>query len=110
MQPDHAADDDRPVLTGGLDAHRHLAGLLRPTAGTVDVGGRRLAAMSAGALAAFRVNEVGIVLQNAGRNLLPYLSVVDNVLAACPPARRGSTTALRQAHEMLDTVGEKLAG
>ncbi len=106
----HVATGETVALLGPSGSGKstllwHLAGLLRPTAGTVDVQGRRLAAMSPGALAAFRVDEVGIMLQNAGRNLLPYLSALDNVLAACPPGRRGNAETNLRAHEMLDTVG-----
>ncbi|HET8582349.1 MAG TPA: ABC transporter ATP-binding protein [Jatrophihabitans sp.] len=86
----------------------HLAGLLRPTAGTVDVGGHRLAAMSAGELASFRLREVGVVLQNAGRNLLPYLSALDNVLLVQRPTRRKASVQRRRALGLLDAVG--LAG
>ena len=59
----------------------HLAGLLRPSVGTVDVLGHRLATMSAAELADFRLREIGVVLQNAGRNLLPYLTALGNVAA-----------------------------
>src|SRR5690348_17174571 len=63
----------------------HLAGLLRPTAGTVDVGGHRLAGMAASELAAFRLREIGVVLQGSARNLLPFLSAIDNVVQAQHP-------------------------
>ncbi len=66
----------------------HLAGLLRPSVGTVDVLGHRLAAMTAAELAEFRLREVGVVLQNAGRNLLPYLSVLGNVRGGAAPHPR----------------------
>ena len=49
----------------------HLAGLLRPTAGRVEVNGRRLTDLGAGALARFRLTEVGLLLQNPSRNVLP---------------------------------------
>lgn len=83
----------------------HLAGLLRPTAGTVDVRGHRLAAMSAAELAAFRLREVGVVLQNAGRNLLPYLSALDNVTLVQRPLRGNTRGQHRRAHGLLDAVG-----
>lgn len=86
----------------------HLAGLLRPTAGTVDVCGHRLATMSVGELASFRLREVGIVLQGAGRNVLPYLSALDNVLLVQRPTRRTRRTQRRRALDLLDAVG--LAG
>jgi putative ABC transport system ATP-binding protein len=83
----------------------HLAGLLRPTAGTVDVNGHRLAAMSPAELASFRLREVGIVLQNAGRNLLPYLTATENVLYAQRPTRRRRKVKRSRAAALLDAVG-----
>lgn len=83
----------------------HLAGLLRPTAGTVDVNGHRLAAMSTADLASFRASEIGVVLQNAGRNLLPYLSALDNLRQVQATARRSAKAKRHRALELLDAVG-----
>jgi len=79
--------------------------LLRPTAGTVDVNGHRLAGMSSAELASFRLREVGIVLQNAGRNLLPYLTTAENVVYAQRPTRRRGKVKRSRAHALLDAVG-----
>ena len=57
-----------------------VSGIDRPTAGTVDVGGAALHAMSEHALTAWRGRHVGIVFQQF--HLLPTLSVADNVLLA----------------------------
>ena len=86
----------------------HLAGLLRPTAGRVEVNGRRLTELGAGALARFRLDEVGLLLQNPARNLLPYQSAQGNLLFAQAPARRSAAARRRRAAELLDRVG--LAG
>ena len=86
----------------------HLAGLLRPTAGRVEINGHRLAGLSGGALARFRVGEVGLLLQNPARNVLPYQSALGNLLFAQAPARRGAWARRRRASELLDRVG--LAG
>jgi putative ABC transport system ATP-binding protein len=83
----------------------HLAGLLRPTAGTVDVNGHRLAGMSASDLASFRLREIGVVLQNAGRNLLPYLSAIDNMSQVQAPLNRSAKSKRTRAFELLDAVG-----
>ena len=48
------------------------AGLLRPTAGQVEVCGRQLTKLTPSAAADMRLRDVGVVLQNPGRNLLPY--------------------------------------
>jgi putative ABC transport system ATP-binding protein len=86
----------------------HLAGLLRPTAGRVEINGHRLAELGASALARFRVAEVGLLLQNPARNVLPYQSAFGNLLFAQAPARRGTRAKRRRATDLLDRVG--LAG
>src|SRR5215469_10623742 len=53
-----------------------LAGLLTPTAGLVQVCGMRVADLKSSEAANMRLREVGIVMQNPGRNLLPYESVL----------------------------------
>ncbi len=82
-----------------------LAGLLSPTAGTVEVAGHALAGMSAGQLADFRLREIGVVLQNAGRNLLPYLSARENVMLVQTPTRRSSAARRDRAQDLLESVG-----
>jgi len=83
----------------------HLAGLLRPTAGTVDVNGHRLTGMSSSDLASFRLREIGVVLQNAGRNLLPYLSAIDNIAQVQAPVNRSAKSKRSRAFDLLDAVG-----
>jgi ABC-type lipoprotein export system ATPase subunit len=51
-----------------------LAGLLPPAAGRVEVGRHDLARAGAAERQRMRATEVGVVLQGANRNLLPYLS------------------------------------
>lgn len=53
-------------------------GLLRPDAGRVSIGGQDPYALSPDARAAFRAAHVGFVFQQF--HLVPYLSVIDNVL------------------------------
>ncbi|HET7529420.1 MAG TPA: ABC transporter ATP-binding protein [Mycobacteriales bacterium] len=87
----------------------HLAGLLRPTAGIVEVSGRRLAGLTAGELADFRLREIGVVLQNPGRNLLPYDTAVGNLLFAQRPTRRSNAAKRRRALALLEAVGLEAA-
>ncbi len=53
--------------------------LLRPTSGEVTVDGRQPYALSPDERAAFRAGEIGFVFQQF--HLVPYLSVLDNVLS-----------------------------
>jgi ABC-type Fe3+/spermidine/putrescine transport system ATPase subunit len=55
-----------------------VAGLDRPTAGTVTVAGRRIDTLGESALARFRARHVGIIFQFF--NLLDDLTVKDNLL------------------------------
>lgn len=58
-----------------------LAGVLVPAAGELDVLGHALPRLSGAARDRFRADHVGIVFQQF--NLIPYLSVLDNVLLPC---------------------------
>ncbi len=54
-----------------------IAGLDRPTGGTVTVGGAEVSAMRPSALAAWRARHIGFVFQSY--NLLPVLTAFQNV-------------------------------
>ena len=56
-----------------------LAGYDAPSAGRVVAGTRDLLAMSSRDTETYRRHEVGFVWQQTGRNLFPYLTVVENV-------------------------------
>ena len=57
-----------------------LAGLLRPTAGSVSVAGKEITALSGAALDRFRGGHIGIIFQRI--HLLPTLTVKENLLMA----------------------------
>lgn len=54
-----------------------------PTSGEVSIAGNDVGTMSAAARAQFRASEIGFVFQTF--HLLPYLNVVENVMAAAIP-------------------------
>ena len=56
-----------------------LGGLTRPSAGQVFVDGQNLLKLGTRELTAYRQMEVGFVWQQGSRNLIPYLSALDNV-------------------------------
>ncbi len=58
-----------------------VAGVLVPQQGRVMALGQELAGLSAAARDRFRVDHMGLVFQQF--NLIPYLSVLDNVLLPC---------------------------
>jgi putative ABC transport system ATP-binding protein len=80
-----------------------IAGLDRPTAGTVTVAGRRIDTLSEGALARFRARHVGIIFQFF--NLLDDLTVQDNVLLPAQLAGSSRRRARVQARELLERMG-----
>ena len=82
-----------------------LAGLDAPTAGTVKVAGRDLAAMSARERLNYRRDVVGFIWQQTSRNLLPYLTASQNVITPMRFARIGRRARNARAAELLGVLG-----
>lgn len=57
-----------------------IGGLDRPSAGRLYVAGKDLFALSQAELVEYKRSTVGFVWQNNARNLLPYLTVLENVM------------------------------
>jgi putative ABC transport system ATP-binding protein len=85
-----------------------LAGLMRPSAGTVTVGAYDLGKLPDKEIARLRGTEIGVVLQGPGRNLLPYADLYRNIELAQRRARRVRGVKLDDPDAVLDLVG--LAG
>jgi putative ABC transport system ATP-binding protein len=86
-----------------------LAGLFRPTAGSVVVGDLDLTAATQSELDRLHANGIGLMLQGAARNLVPYLTAEENIVFAQHAARRTArpeaAVPLPAAPELLGTVG-----
>src|SRR5579859_3975455 len=80
-----------------------IAGLDRPTGGTVTVAGRRIDTLGESALARFRARHVGIIFQFF--NLLDDLTVEDNVLLPAQLAGASRRQARARAGELLAQMG-----
>ncbi len=80
-----------------------IAGLDRPTSGTVSVAGKRLEGMSEGALAKWRANTLGFVFQ--AYNLLPVLTALENVELPLLLTGLGSADRKKRAQTALRVVG-----
>ena len=82
-----------------------IGGLDRATAGAVEVEGRDLGRLDEDELTSYRRDRVGFVWQGTARNLVPYLSVLENV--RLPSTARGETIPGhdRGPMELLDVVG-----
>lgn len=79
-----------------------IAGLDRPTSGTIAVGGTDLAKLGEAGLARFRRDRIGFVFQFF--YLLPNLTALENVLI---PAQLKGIAVPGRARELLDQLGIK---
>ncbi|MFH1158305.1 MAG: ABC transporter ATP-binding protein [Pseudomonadota bacterium] len=78
-----------------------LAGLEKPTSGTVEVAGTELGGLPEDDLATFRRDNIGIVFQNF--HLIPTMTALENV--AIPLEFAGHRDAFKKAGEALAAVG-----
>ncbi len=79
-----------------------IAGLDRPSSGSVIVAGTDLASLGEGGLARFRRDRIGFVFQFF--HLLPNLTALENVLI---PAQLKGNVVPGRARELLDQLGIK---
>lgn len=77
-----------------------LGGLDRPTSGQVIVGGTNLKDLDDNGLALYRRKTVGFVFQAA--NLLPALTVFENVMLPLVPLEMGDKERLERVENALD--------
>ena len=78
-----------------------LAGLERPSSGTLRVAGHELSRLNEDALATFRRDNVGIVFQSF--RLIPTMTALENVAVPLDLARRAD--GLGEARRLLAAVG-----
>ncbi len=80
-----------------------IAGLDKPTRGSVQVGGAAVSEMSAGQLAAWRSSNIGFVFQSF--NLLPVLTAYQNVELPLLLTRLSGRERTERVKIALDVVG-----
>lgn len=85
-----------------------VGGVLQPAAGSVRVLGQELGALRGWQRDAFRAEHVGFIFQMF--NLIPYLSVIDNVMlstrfSSARRARAGDDAAQAEARRLLGALG-----
>ncbi len=83
-------------LIGGLD----LA-----SAGSVEVDGQDLGLLDVDSLTRYRADRIGFVWQGTARNLVPYLTVRENVRLPSAVDRRGDRGRRRDTDDLLGLVG-----
>jgi putative ABC transport system ATP-binding protein len=80
-----------------------IAGLDRPSDGSVEVAGKRLEGLGEGALAKWRSSTIGFVFQSY--NLLPVLTALENVELPLLLTGLGSAERKKRAQTALRVVG-----
>lgn len=80
-----------------------IGGLDRPSAGKLWVAGKNLFTMTEKELVEYKRDTVGFVWQNNGRNMLPFLSALENVMM--PMHLSGEHQKKQKALELLELVG-----
>jgi putative ABC transport system ATP-binding protein len=82
-----------------------LGGLDRPSAGRVWVDGLDLLKLSDAALNGYRRTKVGFVWQQGARNLISYLSALENVKLPMTLSGQARGKEQARAEQLLDLVG-----
>ena len=82
-----------------------LGGLDRPSAGQVWVDSSNLLTMSDAELTRYRNSDVGFVWQQGSRNLIHYLSVLENVQLPMTLSGKTGRNKRQRAEELLEAVG-----
>lgn len=80
-----------------------IAGTLKVESGTINVFGSPLEKMSSGALTRFRAKNIGFIFQQF--NLIPTLSVAENVGVPLLIQGYSSRVAIKRSREILEKVG-----
>ncbi|SHF08827.1 putative ABC transport system ATP-binding protein [Seinonella peptonophila] len=80
-----------------------IGALIKPTSGNVMVNGQDVGALSPKQLANFRLNEIGFILQSS--NLIPYLSVLDQLILINKMSGKSSKQDHQFAINLLTELG-----
>lgn len=80
-----------------------IGGLDKPSAGKLFVDGKNLFTMSEKELVLYKRSTVGFVWQNNARNLLPYLTALENIMM--PMHLNNTNLKKEKALELLDLIG-----
>jgi ABC-type lipoprotein export system ATPase subunit len=82
-----------------------IGGLDRASSGEVEVDGRDIGLLAGDELTAYRAERIGFVWQGTARNLVPYLSVRENVRLPGMLLGGGEAAGARTVDELLALVG-----
>lgn len=88
-----------------------LAGLQKPTSGSIYIGADDITLMNQSELLRLRGQRIGVVVQNPSRNLLPYGTAEQNIVFAQRSLRGYRKADLQPADDLLYRLGlEDLSG
>jgi hemin transport system ATP-binding protein len=80
-----------------------IGGLLTPSSGSIVVNGTDVGALSGGAQSRYRRDQIGYVFQS--NNLIPYLTVRENLMLIRSIGAKGRGTAGQRADQLIDELG-----
>lgn len=80
-----------------------LGGLDKPSAGNITVAGMDLSKLTDREMLIYKRNIVSFIWQNSARNLLPYLSAIENIVL--PMEIIGKKPDYNKARKLLELVG-----
>jgi putative ABC transport system ATP-binding protein len=80
-----------------------IGGLLTPSSGSIVVNGTDVGALSSGAQSCYRRDQIGYVFQS--NNLIPYLTVRENLMLIRSIGAKGRGTAGQRADQLVDELG-----
>lgn len=96
------------TVTGGSGSGKTtlllcMAGLMRPTSGTITFGDRNIETATDKELSAYRSKHIGFVMQSFA--LIPYLTAIENVMLPLAVPGAGRTDQVSAATDLLQLVG-----
>jgi ABC-type lipoprotein export system ATPase subunit len=94
-----------PSGMGKTTVLRLMAGLLKPSAGVVEVGQHDLGRMSSLERRALRAGDISFMVQGTGANLLPYATPTQNIWFAQHGAKANGKTPPWRPEQLLDMLG-----
>ncbi len=103
VNPENSLFLQGPSGSGKSTLLNLIGGVLSPQSGSIELLGQPFSALPAAQRDAFRADHIGFIFQQF--NLIPYLSVLDNVLLPC----RFSTRRAAQAGDALAMASTLLA-
>ncbi|MEV6106420.1 ABC transporter ATP-binding protein [Streptomyces sp. NPDC051940] len=106
----HVTEGELTALVGASGSGKStllgiLSGLDLPTAGRARVAGHDLLAMGRRERLDYRRRTIGFIWQQTGRNLLPYLTALENVMLPMKYTRVPRRHRAARAEELLGTLG-----